>query len=347
MTELMLAVGTVSLLLGYALTLGVRRYALAKAMVDVPNERSLHSVPTPRGGGLSIVVCSLAALGVNAATGLMTIREAVGYGIGGFAVAAVGFIDDHRSVRARDRAAVHFAAAGVFLYAIGGLPSLSFGAWTMHLGPAGYVLGALVIVWMINLYNFMDGIDGIAASEAVIVAALAAGLLLWKGATGTAVLCAAIAMSSLGFLVWNWSPAKIFMGDVGSGFLGFCFGALAVAGEKRGDIPLSAWVLLLGVFVADATLTLCRRIARRERFYLPHKSHAYQRAVASGFSHAQVTTAVIAGDLALSALTVALVTANGGIRALATLGVGVVGLLLAYGWVERRMPMRALQSVSR
>lgn len=246
-------------------------------------------------------------------------------------------MDDHRSVRARVRAAVHFAAAVLFLVTVGGLEAVSIGAWSLRLGMAGHVAGAIGIVWAINLYNFMDGIDGIAGGEAVVVAAAGAGIFLWRGALGAGLLCTVIALSSAGFLLWNWAPAKIFMGDVGSGFLGFCFAALAIHGEKTGELPLLGWILLLGVFVFDATATLVRRIARRERFYLPHKSHGYQRAVASGFRHAQVAGFVIGVDVALAGLTLCMI-ADGG-WALLAFAAGILVLGSAYLWVERRAPM--------
>lgn len=341
MSGLVLAFAALAGAAGFGLTYLVRRYALAKAVVDVPNERSLHKVPTPRGGGLSIVISVIGAVLGLAAAGYMPWRIALGYAIGGSAVALIGWMDDHAPVRARVRAAVHFGAAAVFLWAIGGLPALAIGPSSVPLSAAGYALGVVGIVWVINLYNFMDGIDGIAGSEAAIAAGAAAAVLAWRGSFALSVLCAVLAASSMGFLGWNWSPAKIFMGDVGSGFLGFMFGALAVHGERSGDLPAVGWMILLAVFVFDATATLVRRLLRGERVYLPHKSHAYQRAVQSGLTHAQVSGLVVGANLVLAILAGAFVVLHDRAVSLAWFAVAYALVAAVYGAVERRAPMTA------
>src|SRR5690606_7293985 len=134
------------------------------------------------------------------------------------------------------------------------------------------------IVWMINLYNFMDGIDGIAATETVMVCALAGILLLASGASIIAWTAWALAAACLGFLRWNWAPAQIFMGDVGSGFLGYCIAMLAIVSSREGSFPLWVWLILLGAFVVDAGVTLLRRMKQRLKWYEAHHSHAYQHA---------------------------------------------------------------------
>ena len=183
---------------------------------------------------------------------------------GGGLVALVGWLDDRRGVHAAVRAVVHCVAAGWAVYLVGGLPSYSTGTEHVHLGAIGGLLAVLGIVWATNLYNFMDGIDGIAGGQALCAGVFGGALLLLSGSAGLASVAFLVAAATAGFLAWNWAPAKIFMGDVGSGFLGFTFGALAVASENDGGVPLLLWVLLLGVFVVDATVTLLRRtLARR------------------------------------------------------------------------------------
>ncbi|MEW6105643.1 MAG: hypothetical protein AB1563_04665, partial [Bacillota bacterium] len=226
------------------------------------------------------------------------------------------WLDDRRGLPAALRAVAQGLAALWALYWLRGFPSLNLGVTRLSLGSVGFVLGVVGIVWFVNLYNFMDGIDGLAATEAITVAGTAAlliggirvGLLPNPGMTGTAPGAASIALvssllvpASAGFLVWNWPPARIFMGDVGSGFLGFTFGVLAVASENSGALPLLVWVLLLGVFVVDATATLLRRIWRRERWTEAHRTHAYQLAVQAGHSHKQVTVAVLGVNIMLGA----------------------------------------------
>lgn len=153
----------------------VRRYAVTAALLDIPNERSSHSVPTPRGGGIGIFVGMLIGCWGATAMGWLELRLLAALVVGGALVAAVGFVDDHRHVQARIRALVHFVAAILALMLIGGLPAVRFGDGYLALGTAGWVIGAVGIVWSINLYNFMDGIDGIAASEAILVCGIGGG----------------------------------------------------------------------------------------------------------------------------------------------------------------------------
>jgi Fuc2NAc and GlcNAc transferase len=180
----------------------------------------------------------------------------------------------------------------------------------------------------------MDGIDGLAAGEAVVAGAGATMLLHAGGYSGLAWTTAVVSGASGGFLVWNWPPAKIFMGDVGSGLLGFLFATSAVASENAGGPPLLAWLLLLGVFVFDATVTLFRRLARGERVYEAHRSHAYQRAVQAGWSHRFVTGVALALTAVLSLFALAAVHAPE--RLVPAAGLGLVLLGLAYVLLERR-----------
>lgn len=281
----------------------VRRYALRHDIVDLPNARSSHKVPTPRGGGVAFVAVSTALSVWAFWTKQITLGVFMAIVGGGLAVAVIGWLDDRYRLSVRIRALVH---AGVALWALlwlGGMPLLDLGLVRVHLGFIGLVGGVLGIVWMINLFNFMDGIDGLAASETVIVASVS-GLLLWgERDNSLATVAWLLAATSAGFLVWNWAPARIFMGDVGSGFLGYSFAVLAIASEKEGALPLLAWGILLGVFLVDATLTLLRRMIQGERWYEAHRSHVYQLAVQAGYSHSQVSLAVAAINLFLSVLT--------------------------------------------
>jgi Fuc2NAc and GlcNAc transferase len=211
---------------------------------------------------------------------------------GGVLVAIVGLLDDRRRLSAAVRFAVHLAAAGWALLWLGGLGPLRVGDHVVVFGWSGYMLGVLGIAWVLNLFNFMDGIDGIAASEATFVA--------WSGAVLTAPLssCAAAAAlifgsACLGFLPWNWPPARIFMGDVGSGYLGYVVGVLALAATRENPAAVWIWLILGGVFFVDATVTLLRRLLRGERVYEAHRSHAYQWLARRWGSHGRVTVAVM------------------------------------------------------
>ncbi|HEX8906741.1 MAG TPA: glycosyltransferase family 4 protein [Longimicrobiaceae bacterium] len=333
-----LATAAAAFALSWALTAAVRRYALAHAVLDQPNERSSHVVPTPRGGGLAIVSAALAGLVALAAMGIVPPRLLMAMGPGGLAIAAIGWIDDHGGVAARWRSLVHFAAAFWALWWLGGMPVLRFGIADAPVGVGGWLLGALGIVWMTNLYNFMDGIDGIAGGQAVSVGVAGAALLALAGSPSLAAVSLLLAAAAAGFLAWNWSPARIFMGDVGSGTLGYLFAVLAVASENAGAVPLMGWVVLMGVFVVDATITLVRRLLRGERVYQAHRSHAYQRAVQAGMSHGRVSALVIAlnavlGLIALAAVLRPVLVVPALLAALALLG-------LVYLRVERLRPMR-------
>lgn len=313
--------------LSLVLTAGLRRYALARSLVDIPNARSSHSVPTPRGGGVAIVVSFLLALPWLAVAGLASwhlVWALLGAGAG---VALLGFLDDHGHVAARWRLLGHFTAAGWALFWLGGLPPVVALGHTLDLGWVGDVLAAVYLVWLLNLYNFMDGIDGIASVEAVCVCLGAAALYGLPGMAGggQAVdlwLPLLLACAVAGFLAWNFPPARIFMGDAGSGFLGITLGILSLQAAWGAPQLLWSWVILLGVFVVDATFTLLRRLLRGDKVHQAHRSHAYQHAARRFGRHLPVTLTVAAINLGWL-LPIALWVASGRLE-------GGVGLLLAY-----------------
>ena len=339
MSVVLLAVLIVAAASSWLLTAAVRRYALARAMLDVPSHRSAHRVPTPRGGGLAIAIVVLGGIVAGAVMGVVARSTAVAFVGGGIVVAAVGWVDDARArgLSAGARAAAHTLAALWALYWLGGLPTVVVAGATLHVGALGTVLAAVGIVWCVNLYNFMDGIDGLAGGEAVAVSIAGAALLLARGATGLALVALLIGGASIGFLALNWAPAKLFMGDVGSGLLGYLFAVLALASERAHAVPLVLWVVLLGVFVFDATVTLLRRMAAGQRWLDAHAEHAYQRAVRTGRSHARVVGAVLALN-ALLALAATAALLRPALTPIAVLGAAAV-LTAAYRRVGRELPM--------
>lgn len=308
--------------LSFALTAGLRRYALARSMLDVPNDRSSHTVPTPRGGGVSIVVTFLSGLVAMWSAGLIDSGFFLGaVGAGGL-VAVIGFMDDHGHIAARWRLLGHFAAAAWVLWWTGGLAPVEVFGIAFDPGWVGNVFALFYLVWMLNLYNFMDGIDGLASVEAISVCGSAC-LLHWiNGHEGFVWTPLLLAMSVLGFLVWNFPPAKIFMGDAGSGFLGIILGALGLQAASVSPDMLWAWLILLGVFVVDATFTLLRRLLRGEKVYEAHRSHAYQYASRVYGRHLPVTVAVALINV-LWLLPVAIAVVVAGLD-------GEVGLIIAY-----------------
>lgn len=275
--------------LSWVLTLVLRRYALAKSIIDVPNERSSHSVPTPRGGGVAIVVAFILALPMLSILGAVNWLVIWGLIGSGSLVAVIGFADDHGHIAARWRLVGHFIAAAWALFWLNGFGSIQFFGATIDLGWWGNLMAAFYLVWMLNLYNFMDGIDGLASVQAIFVC-VAACLISWMNGY-TSLIGAPLILSAAvaGFLVWNFPPARIFMGDAGSGFLGVTLGILTInAGQKAPELMWS-WLILLGIFIVDTTVTLFRRLSCREKVYQAHRSHAYQYASRHYSSHRTVT----------------------------------------------------------
>lgn len=279
-------------------TAGLRQYALKSNVMDVPNDRSSHSIPTPRGGGVAIVLVFLLSVFAAWSTGSASISIFAAIAGGGGLVAVVGFLDDHGHIAARWRLLCHFASAlWIVLWLGGGVP-LQIGGETYSTGWLGAVAGVFYLVWLLNLYNFMDGINGIASAEAICTGLGATLAYFAVGERQNQCLTMLLIASVAGFMYWNFPRAKIFMGDAGSGFLGIAIGALSLQATWAYPQLLWSWLILLGVFIVDATVTLLRRLLRGERVYEAHRSHAYQFASRRVGRHAPVTWVVIAINLA-------------------------------------------------
>lgn len=279
------------------LTVVVRRYSISSGLMDTPNRRSSHLVPTPRGGGLAIVVTFLGLLSAMFVMGAMTAANYAALFVPGILIAGIGWIDDHGDVRASLRLLVHAIGAALALYCIGGLKPVQFGGEFVDLGFLGNVLAVVFLAWFTNLYNFMDGIDGIAGSEAIFIL-LAAYLLGSADApAGLSALQLGLAAACAGFLVLNWPPAKIFLGDVGSGFLGATIGIVLLMAAVSGALTPWSSLILVGVFLVDATVTLVRRMARGDAWYSAHRTHAYQQAIRRGHRHRTVSLVISAINL--------------------------------------------------
>jgi|ERR1700722_5399038 Fuc2NAc and GlcNAc transferase len=276
----------------------MRRYALRKNMLDVPNDRSSHALPTPRGGGVAIVAAFfIAILGVAFVTrpGVAVVSALLA---GGGAIAGIGYLDDRRTLSASLRLSVHLAVAILVIAAIGGIPDRSMVHWGVHGAWVGSSIAVLALVCATNVFNFMDGIDGLAAGEAVFVGLAGAGLTWYvSGDSGAAGALLCLAAASFGFLLWNVSPARIFMGDAGSGFLGFTIAVLSLIAIRRDGMPVEVFAILGGLFISDATVTLLRRMLRGDRWLDAHRSHAYQRLARRWNGHLPVTMLAIAINL--------------------------------------------------
>lgn len=291
LTEFLLCL--LAFLVTWGLTEAFRRRALARQWLDVPNERSSHVMPTPRGGGVVLATVFLLLAGLQGATSLSGLSFLIVL-LSAAAVALCGAVDDRISLSPRARLSLQGLAAAGVLVAIGGLPALPVFGQVWGLGWAGHVLAWLFLLWLLNLFNFMDGIDGIAATQAISV--LAGGALChWIAGIqlDLATLALLLAAACAGFLCLNWPPARIFMGDSGSAFLGFVIAAFALLAAHGEPSLFWCWVLLMGVFVVDATWTLCRRLLRGEKVWQAHRSHAFQRASRRFGAHRPVTLAVL------------------------------------------------------
>jgi UDP-N-acetylmuramyl pentapeptide phosphotransferase/UDP-N-acetylglucosamine-1-phosphate transferase len=246
------------------------RTPLSRMLVDRPNERSLHDTPRPRIGGIALMLAALPAVAV---LGGASLAPAVACAA---ALAVISAADDLKSLPASVRLAAHAGAAALAAYFL----TRDMG-WTL---PA-LLLSIVAIAWTTNLYNFMDGADGLAGGMALIGFSALAVAAAMANASGLALACAAIASASAGFLMYNFPPARVFMGDAGSIPLGFLAATLGLAGVVQGAWTPPFPVLVFAPFIVDASLTLLRRVARRERFWRAHRSHLYQRLVLAGWSH--------------------------------------------------------------
>jgi UDP-N-acetylmuramyl pentapeptide phosphotransferase/UDP-N-acetylglucosamine-1-phosphate transferase len=260
-------------------------------LLDIPNARSSHKRPTPRGGGLMIVLVTLAGLLVYALLEQgLSWRELGAYVLGGVLVASFGWLDDLRSLSSGVRLGVQSIAACIVIAGFGYWQQVALpGAGVLTLGVLGLPLSFLWIVGLTNAYNFMDGIDGIAGSQAVVAGLGWALVGTWYALALPVAMGVLIAASALGFLLHNWPPARIFMGDVGSAFLGYSFAVLALTAARVEPLLPLAGALLLWPFLFDTVFTFLRRLRRRENVFAAHRSHLYQRAIIAGHSHRFVT----------------------------------------------------------
>lgn len=270
----------------------IRRYAEQRQILDHPNERSSHVMPTPRGGGLAIVILVIG-------TGLWMMKEAelnhvLVYLTCGLVIAFLGWLDDISSLSMHVRFVVQGLVAAASIFGLGYFKSVTIPLFgELHLGAVGVVITFLWIIGLTNAYNFMDGIDGIAGGVAF------AGGLGWMLLATNAHspfgfwIALAIAASSLGFLGHNWSPAKIFMGDVASTFLGYSFAALPLLSSDKSGDALMLGTLLMWTFILDTSVTFFQRMFKRENVFRAHRSHLYQRLVIGGYSHATISALYI------------------------------------------------------
>ena len=267
--------------------------------LDIPNERSSHLTPTPRGGGIAFVATSLIGFLLLLFNNTLDHAHLLALCCAGIIVAIAGHLDDRQKISgATIRLVFHAISAIVLIVGIGFPSQISIFDRTVNTGIIGSILGVVYLMWLLNLFNFMDGTDGIAASEAIFVCV--AGAILNHRAlsdTNFSAVAIVLAASTFGFLLYNWSPAKLFMGDVGSGYLGIVIGGLSLMAAKQQASLLWVWIILLAVFVSDATITLIRRLLRKQKAHVAHRSHAYQHLAIRFNSHSKVALVVLAVNM--------------------------------------------------
>jgi len=293
-TVLGLAVALCAFVVSWVLANAVRRYAATLKLVQIPNERSSHVVPTPSGGGIGIAVAGCLAgfvASAHATTDFWWILAVSAL------IACVGLVDDRFDLSSRIRIVLHFIMIGSLLFVLPPLPDI---ATPLGEVPVAMLYGAALVagVWWINLFNFMDGIDGLAAGQAVFVSVGMVALISNGSATTelapSAFWLISIASACFGFLILNWPPAKVFMGDAGSNYLAVIVFALGLHEISVGALSYAAFLILVAVFVTDATITLVRRILAGERWLAAHRLHAYQKLSRRWGSHRPVTLLYLA-----------------------------------------------------
>jgi len=265
--------------LSFILTYLIKEYSIKKSLLDIPNERSSHSVATPHGGGIAIAITWFSGISYLYFTDHINTSLYLALMVG-LIISIVSYIDDIYQLSAKTRLLFQALVAFGGLYFLGGLNTIDLGVFSINNHILTNIVAFFIIVWFINLYNFLDGIDGYAGSEAIFLGF--AGFLLFGG-EHFIVLVASVG----GFLLWNWHRAKIFMGDVGSTLLGYNIAIFTLYYQNEGT-SLLVWFILFGVFFFDATLTLFRRFKNSEKLSQAHKKHAYQRLTQAGWSHEKV-----------------------------------------------------------
>ena len=309
--------------------------------MDFPNERSSHSIPTPRMGGIAMVaavVLSFTCWVFLVSGEIFWVRAIWAVPLFALVMSGLGLWDDLSGLSPLFRFSVQIVVSVAILFVLGTrVPPFRLAGYSVH--PAIWVpFGAVWVVWMLNLYNFMDGIDGLAGGEAAVTASFFFLVFSYYGESGWAVANLFIAAASMGFLVHNWPPATVFMGDAGSVFLGGFFGMQAFAASLMTPIPFVVLVLPFSNFILDTTATLIRRIWRGEKWYTAHRSHYYQRMTNLGWSHARVSGMELV-SAALSCLAAILYLRSGAQARVLVVSSVLIGFLVIGIWVSKKEPI--------
>jgi len=314
-----------------------RAYAIDKGMLDEPGPRSSHIAPTPRGAGVIFFVGWVILLGVLHYYNMLHQHWLWLFSPALF-VGLAGFWEDHKGLPASARFFIQClcSAGSLFLLNEGGYLIQETLPFFVPL-PVAFGLLVFVMVWMVNLYNFMDGSDGMAAMQGMVIFAMGGLFLFQAQAPELAMIAWGLVALLAGFLVWNWPVAQVFMGDCGSYFLGFLVTLFALISYKYFQIPLVAWIILTSLFWFDATITLIRRMLAGQKWYEAHRTHAYQRMLQHGWSHRKVLLSATLVNVVLSSL--AWISVNEPRLQVFALAGAVIFLICLYLMVEAAKPM--------
>jgi Fuc2NAc and GlcNAc transferase len=310
------------------------RYNNIPNLIDVPNSRSSHASPTLKGGGVVIMFTFIAFLMGLYYLDILSSKIYLDLVMCSCVIGLVGFMDDIKEVNPRIRLVIHFLTAAIGLYLLNGFKEVLFLGDTVNLGLLGNVLAMIYIVWFLNLYNFMDGIDGIASLQAITVCGAFAFINFWIFPSFDLWKVSLLFTSCiLGFLYWNFPKAKIFLGDTGSGFIGFFFALFSIEASNNQPVLLWVFLILMSVFLVDATLTLFYRIYNNEVIFKAHSSHAYQKATTIFNSHILVTNFICLINL-LWLFPMAFLVALGLIQGIVGLGIAIFPLTLLFIYLQ-------------
>jgi len=324
----MLIIAIIALLSTFLLTYLVKVITIKRSILDIPNDRSSHSIPTPRGGGIAISIIWFIVITFLFAK--KEIDSTLFFSLlCGIPIAVIGVVDDLFKITPKLRLIVQTISAILAIILLGGLQTIDFGFIKFSALIISSFFAIIGIIWFTNVFNFLDGIDGYLSSEIIFIGVTS---FLFFGTTPT-VLLAAI---TTGFLIWNWQPAKIFMGDVGSTLLGFSIGIFAIYYQNIGITSIFIWLMLTSLFWFDATITIYRRWKNREILSEAHRKHAYQRIVQSGLSHQKTVLYEIL--INLSIVLIVWLSVKFPSYCLLFFAINIIYLYFIYKMVDNRFP---------
>lgn len=322
----------IALVASWVITYLIRRWAIKKRLLDMPNQRSYHTKITPLGGGLAIVACWYSCIVALhfLSPGMMT-ENLVFALMPGVLLVMLGIRDDAHQLSPLFRLFIQTLTVGISMYILGGLPKIDFGCFVIDNPFISNGLAFVAFLWFINLFNFYDGIDGNLGTESISICLMS---LLFVCPNSLIFLIPCVG----GFLKLNWQKAKIFMGDAGSTFLGFNFAVYGIYFQNQYDVSIVLWVIVCMVAIFDTSYTVVRRIFYKENIFTPHKNQMFHRLVSSGFSHQQVV--LIQQGLNLFVFSGTWYAYHNPAMILPVL-IGILLLFVAYAlWVEKRFAWR-------